>query len=135
MSEEERRECLVDYESRKSVPFDNRHVLENYFLCTKAACRVFKREFMHIGKIDVFVDWITIESACNKVLGTRFLKPDTIGHIPTDGYTCNNKHSKKTLIWFLHMEQTDGVRIIHCRNWSEYNLPNFPRFSVDDYCP
>ena len=73
------------------------------------ACRVNRREFMHIGNIDVFVEPITIGSACNKFLRKRFLKPDTVRLIPTVGYNCNNRYSKKALIWLLHMEQTDGV--------------------------
>jgi len=65
---------------------------------------------MQAGHIDVFVESITIESARNMVLRKRFLKPDTIGLIPTWGYTCNNRYSKKALIWLLHMEETDGCR-------------------------
>ena len=74
---------------------------------------------MQTGRIDVFVESITIASACNKVLRKRFLKPDTKGLIPTGGYTCNNRYSKKALMWFLHMEETDGVQIKHCRNGQE----------------
>ena len=44
---------------------------------------------MQIGNLGVFLESITIESACNKVLRRRFLQPDTIGLIPTGGYTCN----------------------------------------------
>ena len=100
----------------------------------KMTCRVFRREFMQIGHIEVFVESITIASACKKVLRKRFLKPDTIGLIPTGGYTCNNRYSKKALMWLLHMEETDGVQIMHCRNGREYRLPELPNFSVDGYC-
>jgi len=58
---------------------------------------------MQIGNIDVFIESITIASACNKVLRKRFLQPDPIGLIPTGGYTCNNNYSKKALMWLLHM--------------------------------
>jgi len=90
---------------------------------------------MQIGHIDVFVESITIASACYKLLRKRFLKPDTIGLIPTGGYTCNNRYNKKALILLLHMERTDGVQIMHCRNVRNYRLPELPRFSVDVYCP
>jgi len=40
---------------------------------------------MEIGNIEVFIESITIASACNKVLRKRFLQPDTIGLIPTGG--------------------------------------------------
>jgi len=38
-------------------------------------------------------------------------------------------------MWLLKMEETDGVKIMHCRKVSEYRLPELPRFSVDWYCP
>ena len=38
-------------------------------------------------------------------------------------------------MWLLHMEETDGVQIMHCRNGREYRLPELPNFSVEDYCP
>jgi len=99
------------------------------------ACHVFRYEFMQIGNIDVFRESIKIASACNKVLRKRFLQPDTIGLIPTGGYTCNNNYSKKVLMWLLRMEDSDGVKIMHCRNGREYSLPELPSFSVDGYCP
>jgi len=92
---EERREFLVWYKSQRSKTFDNRRVLETDYqdnvTVLRQACRGFRREFMDIGHIDVFVEAITNALACNKVLRKRFLKPDTIGLIPTEGYTCNNK--------------------------------------------
>ena len=78
---------------------------------------------------------ITVASACNKVLRKRFLKPGTIGLIPIGGYNCNNRYSKKALMWLLHMEETDGVQILHCCNGREYRLPKLPNFSVVGYCP
>ena len=123
----------------RSETFDNRHVLESYcqddVTVLRHACRVFRREFMQIGHIDFFVESIALEFACNKVLRKRFLKPDTIGLIPTGGYTCNNRYRKKALMWLLHMEETGGVQIMHCRNGREYRLPELPRFSVVVYCP
>jgi len=122
----------------RSETFDNRHVLESYcqddVTVLRQACRVFRREFMQTGHIDVFVESITRASACNKVLRKRVLKPDTIGLIPTGGYTCNNRYTKKALMWLLHMEEMDGVQIKPCRNGQEYRLPELPRFSVDGYC-
>jgi len=74
---------------------------------------------MHIGNIQVFLQAIKIATARNNDLRKRFLQPDTIGLIPTGGYTCNNKYKKKALVWLMHMEQTDGVKIIHGRNGCE----------------
>ena len=119
------------------MPFDDKHVLGTYSQddvpVVRQACRVFRRKFMHIGNIDIFVEAITIASSCNKILRKRFLTSDTVGLIPTGWYTVNNKYSKKATMWLLHMEQTDGVRIMHARNKREYNLPELPRLSVDGY--
>ena len=119
----EREEFLAWYEVRKSLPFHNRHVLETYCqddaTVLRQSCRVFRREFLQIGNIEVFLEFLTIASAGNKLLRRQFLKPDTIGLFPTGGYTCNNKYSKKAIMWLLHMEQTDGVAIEHARNGRE----------------
>jgi len=90
---------------------------------------------MQIGNLDVFLESITIASACNKVLRKRVLQPYTIGLIPTGGYTYNKNYSKKAMMWLLHMEETDGVKTMHGRNGCEYKVPELPHFSVDGYCP
>jgi len=38
-------------------------------------------------------------------------------------------------MWLMHMEQTDGVQIMHCRNRLEYSLQELPSVNVDGYCP
>jgi len=123
MRKDKWKEFLVWYESQRSENFDNRLVQESYFpddvTVIKQACRVFRREFMQIGHINVFVESITIASAGNKFLRKRFRKSDTIGLIPTGRYTCKNRYSKKALMWLLHMEETVGVQIMHCRNGRE----------------
>jgi len=135
MGEEERREFYAWYESQKSALFDNRRVLEKYFQddvrVLRQMCRVFRCEFMQIGNLDVFLELVKIASDCYKMLRKRFLQPDTTGLVPTGWYTCNNKQSKKSLIWLLHMEETDGVKIMHCRNGREYRLSELPHCSVD----
>ena len=85
----EREEFLAWFETRKSRPFHNKHVLEAYcqddVTVLRQACRVFRREFLEIGNIEIFLESLTIASACNKFLRRTFLKPDTIGLIPTGG--------------------------------------------------
>jgi hypothetical protein len=98
MSEEERREFLQWHDCQKSEIFDNRRVLEDYcqaeVTVLRQACQVFRREFIEIGNV-VFIESITIASACNKVLGRRFLKPETIGLIPTVGYRSTLTKAKR----------------------------------------
>lgn len=87
---------------------------------------------MQIGHVEVFLDTVTIASACNKVLRCWFLKPDTTGLIPTGGYTGNVNYSKKAIMWLIYKEQMDNCKILHGRNGREYQ---FPCLSVDGYCP
>ena len=100
--------------------FDNRRVLETYshddVTVLRQACRVFRREFLQFGNIDVFHESVTIASACNKVLCKLFLKPETIGLIPTGGYSGNVNYSKKAMMWLLYREQVDCCRIMNGRN-------------------
>jgi G:T-mismatch repair DNA endonuclease (very short patch repair protein) len=113
-------------------------MLESYFqddvTVLRQACQIFKREFMAIGNIEVFLESITIASACNKVLRKRFLNPDTVCLIPSGGYTGNVNYCKKAIMWLIHREKTDGCTIRHGRNGREYRLPELPHLSVDGYC-
>jgi len=52
----------------------------------------------------------TIASACNKVLRKRFLKPETIGLIPAGGCSCNQKYSKKAVMWYYTWKRWTAVR-------------------------
>jgi len=78
MSEGERREFMAWYSKEKVKVFDNRHMLEQYcqdeVTVLRQACRVFRREFLAIGNIEVFFEALTIASACNKVLRKKNLK-------------------------------------------------------------
>jgi len=138
MSEKERNEFMSWYNEQKDKEYDNRCVLEQYcqddVTVLRQACQIFRREFMEIGNIEVFLEAVTIASACNKVLRKKFLKPETIGLLPSGGYTANNRYSKKALMWLMHMEQTDGCHIQHARNGREFRPPELPHFSVDGYC-
>jgi len=126
------------YNEQNVKVFDNRHVLEQYcqddVTVLRQACRVFRREYLEIENIEVFLEALTIASACNRVLRKKFLKPETIGLIRPGGYSANRRYSKKALMWFLHMERTDGCHIQHARNRREYRPPEFPQYSVDGYC-
>ena len=102
--------------------FDNKRVLEVYcqdeVSVLRQACRVFRREFMQIGNIEVFFEAITIAFSCNKLLRKHFLKPDTIGLIPTGVYSGNVNYSRKALMWLVYREMMDdgGRKILHGRN-------------------
>ena len=65
------------------------------------ACRLLMREFIKIGNINVFLESVTKASACNEVMRKRFLKPYSIGIIPSGGYTVNVNYSKKYIMWLV----------------------------------
>jgi len=120
MSESERKEFISWYDTQKDKVFDKRHVLEQYcqddVTVFRQACQIFRRDFLEIGNVDVFLESFIIASACDNVLRKLFLKPETNGLIPSGVYSCNQNYSKKALMWILHMEEMDGCRIMHARN-------------------
>jgi hypothetical protein len=93
MRDAETNEFLEWYETQKTEIFNNRRMLEEYCQADVTvlwqACQVFRREFIQIGQVEVFLQSVTIASACNKVLRSLFLKPNTIGLIPKGGYSGN----------------------------------------------
>jgi hypothetical protein len=104
MSEGERKDFLLWQSEQKDKVFDCRRVLEQYcqndVTVLRKACRIFRRDFMDIGNTDMFIEAVKIASACNKVLRKKFLKPETIGLIPSGGYIANNTYRKKALCGF-----------------------------------
>jgi hypothetical protein len=70
----------------KDEVFNNRRVLESYCqanvtLVQEASCTIHKY-FLQIGNVELFLERMTIASACNKVFRKKFLQPDRIGLIP-----------------------------------------------------
>jgi hypothetical protein len=135
MSHSEREEFLAWYEGQNGTVFDNRHVLESYcqddVTVLRQACQIFRRHFLDIGNIEVFLEAITIASACNTVFRKRFLTADTIGFIPAGGYTNNTPQSRKALMWLAYREQMDACSIQHGRNGRENRLPAVPHLKAD----
>ena len=136
-SDAERTEFLEWYVGQKYEIFDNRRVLESYcqddVTVVRQAYQVFRYEFIRVGNIEVYLESVIIVSACNKMLRKQFLKPDTIGLIPTGGYSGNANYSKEQM-WLIYREQTDGSQIMHGRNGREYRLPELPHLSVEGFC-
>jgi hypothetical protein len=84
--------------------------------------------------VEVFLESMTIASACYKVFRKKFLQPNRIGLIPVRGYTDNRKQSRKALAWLMQEERKEGNRILHGRNGKEWQLPELPRIHVDGLC-
>jgi G:T-mismatch repair DNA endonuclease (very short patch repair protein) len=136
MHQVERKEFLVWYEAvAKKEVFDNRRVLEVYcqadVTVLREACRTFRKHYLQIGNVEVFLESITIASACNKLFRKKFLLPVRIGIIPVGGYTDKRKQSRKPIAWLLLEERRTGKKILHGRNGKERQLPEFPNIHVD----
>lgn len=69
MSGGERNEVFAWYTSQKLETFDNMRVLVSYtqddVTVLRQACRVFRREFLQIGNMQVFLDSVKNSSAYN----------------------------------------------------------------------
>jgi hypothetical protein len=89
MSQSERRDFMTSYDAQKDTVFDNRRVLKNYsqddVTVLRQSLQIFRREFIAIGDIKVFLEDFTIASACDKVLRKQLLKPEAIGLISAVG--------------------------------------------------
>jgi hypothetical protein len=74
MRESERKEFLSWYESvAKTEVFANRRILENYFQADVAvpreACRTFRKHFLQIGNVEVFLESMSLASALTRSSG------------------------------------------------------------------
>jgi hypothetical protein len=72
MRDSERKEFLSWYETfAKTEVFDNRRMLENYcqsdVAVLREACRTFRKHFLEIENVELFLESVTKASACNKV--------------------------------------------------------------------
>ena len=67
-----------------------------------------------------------IASACSTVFRTRFLNPNTIGPIPTQGYRSKDHHLFNALKWLEWVSRENGVKIQHTWNGGE------PRIELED---
>ena len=99
----------------------------------RRACLAFRKIFLTIGKTDLFVSATTMASACSYLYRTNFLKSNTIGLPPPNGYRRADKHSQKSIEWLLQCEREMGSEIIHAERTRKFRLPE--GFLVDGYLP
>jgi hypothetical protein len=61
----------------------------------RQTCQVFRRQILHVGYVDVFLESVTIASACNKFPRIVFLETDIKGLIPAGGYKAMSITARK----------------------------------------
>lgn len=88
----------------------------------RLACLKFRSSFLDSGDICPFSEACTIASACNKLFRKRFLKKNTIGIIPRNGYRMADNQSLKAIKWLALQERREGIKIIHAGRGREIRL-------------
>ncbi|XP_063965780.1 uncharacterized protein LOC129254369 [Lytechinus pictus] len=134
MSTEKRDEFDVWYAHHQNDNFNLQRELLEYcrsdVQILMEGCMAFRRLFMSVtDNIDPFHN-ITIASACNTVFRTQFLKRNSIGLIPVQGYRHKDRHSIIALKWLEWVSHNEGIQIEHARNGGEHRIGNY---KVDGY--
>lgn len=88
------------------------------------ACIKFRAMFLKECNVDPFLEAVTIASACNLAFRRNFLKPNTIGIIPSGGYRLIDNQSAKAIQWLTLEEETRQLPIQHAGNGREFKIPN-----------
>ncbi|XP_054259601.1 uncharacterized protein LOC128984320 [Macrosteles quadrilineatus] len=86
------------------------------------ACLKFRSIFLKECNVDPFLETVTIASACNLAFRQNFLKPNTIGIIPKNGYRLVDNQSAIALQWLSWVEETNGIRIDHAGRGKEVKV-------------
>ena len=119
MSKKERQEFLTWYNQLKNEDFlfDFEKEIEEYCRSDvdilSRCCLKFKELMEKTCGLDPFKYCVTITSACNRVFRQQFLREETIGLIPPQGYQTARKYSVMTLKWLSWVYHQTGNRILH----------------------
>ncbi|KAF2894175.1 hypothetical protein ILUMI_11998 [Ignelater luminosus] len=98
----------------------------------RRACIMFRNLLMKECNVCPFSEAMTIASTCNLAFKRNFLKPDTIGILPKNGYRYADKQSKVAIKWLIWEEKRRNISIQHAANHREVKIPN--NMKVDGYC-
>jgi len=85
----------------------------------------FRKLMVEKMSIDPFLSSVTIASACNKIYRKLFMKENTIGIIPYNGYNHNDKQSAIGLKWIKWIAETERIQIRHAKNGGEVHIGNY----------
>lgn len=135
MKDEARIEFLKWHSEHSNDCFDMQKDLVEYCvsdvdILTKA-CVKFRKMFLDECNVCPFSEAVTIASACNLVYRRNFLKPETIGLIPRNGYRSVDRQSKIAMMWLISEEQQRHIEIQSALRQREALLAGY---RVDGYC-
>jgi hypothetical protein len=86
------------------------------------ACIKFRDLFLKECRVEPFLESVTIASACNLAFRRNFLKPNTIGLIPKNGYRMADNQSAIALQWLTWEEDQRSVTIQHAGRGREARI-------------
>ncbi|XP_054287287.1 uncharacterized protein LOC129003084 [Macrosteles quadrilineatus] len=86
------------------------------------ACIKFRKLFLLECNVEPFLEAVTIASACNLAFRRNFLKPNTIGLIPKNGYRMVENQSAIALQWMTWEEGQRDVTINHAGRGRESRI-------------
>lgn len=135
MKDDDRSIFLNWYEENKKNEFNMQRDIVEYCVSDvdilAQACIKFRELLLQQCNVCPFTDGCTIASACNKVFRRNFLKPNTIGIIPKNGYRYSENQSKLAIQWLIREEIQRGINIQHAAKQKEAVLNGI---KVDGYC-
>ncbi len=73
--------------------------------------------------VDPFLNSFTIASYCNLVYRKKYMKENSIGLIPENGYHPKQNTSKKAKRqWLKYIAEREKIHIIHAMNSEEFKI-------------
>lgn len=112
MKTEDRNIFLQWYNKHKNNEFNMQKEIVEYCVSDvkilTEACLKFRKLFLDECNVEPFLEAITIASACNLVFRRNFIKPETIGLIPKQGYRLSDNQSVEAITWLVWEENKRG---------------------------
>ena len=81
--------------------------------------------------VDPFKVSLTIASYCNYIFRRNYMRPESVGLIPENGYNPQQRTSNKCMSWLAYIAETEGIHIQHARNGGEVRCG---KYLVDGIC-
>ena len=120
----------------KNYKFDFQKELVDYckqdVAILRKACLLFRDGFIQQCETCPFTECTTIASTCMRVFRKKYLKENTIGVIPRNGYRMADRQSLKALKWICWMEKVLNRKIQSAFRGREVRLPE--GWKVDGVC-
>ena len=135
MMEDDRNSFLKWYEENKTQEFNFQRDIVAYCISDveilSEACLKFRELMLTTSNVCPFSESCTIPGACNKIFRRNYLKPNSIGIIPKNGYRWRDNQSRSAIKWLIWEEHQRGINIEHAAKRGEAVIKGF---KVDGFC-